>query len=163
VIVRLATSADRAPLAQIFHDMETYYEGHKAVSVAVAEAALDRFVFAPGSGIQVMVAEERGRFVAMATFSTMFPSQDLTGGLFVKDIYVIAAARHRGLGEALLRAIARHALDRGVTRIDWGVQETNAPAVALYERIGARVKEGTRYMRLEGAALERLASDDPTA
>jgi hypothetical protein len=35
--------------------------------------------------------------------------------------------------------------------------------VALYERIGARVKEGTRYMRLEGAALERLASDDPTA
>jgi ribosomal protein S18 acetylase RimI-like enzyme len=163
VIVRLATSADRAPLAELFHDMEAYYEGAKAVSVAVAEAALDRFVFAPGSGIQVMVAEERGRFVAMATFSTMFPSQDLTGGLFVKDIYVAAAARNRRLGEALLRAIARHARDRGLTRIDWAAQETNAPAMALYTRVGARAKEGTRYMRLEGPALDSLASDDPTA
>jgi GNAT superfamily N-acetyltransferase len=161
VIVRLATSADRAPLAGLFHDMEAYYEGTKAVSVAVAAAALDRFVFAPGSGVQVMVAEEGGRFVAMASFSTTFPSQDLTGGLFVKDVYVVAAARNRGLGEVLLRAIARHARDRGVTRIDWAVQETNAPAVALYERIGARAKEGTRYMRLEGPALDRLAADDP--
>jgi ribosomal protein S18 acetylase RimI-like enzyme len=161
ITVRLATPADRAPLARIFQEMETYYEGHNAVSVAVAEAALDRFVFAPGSGVQVMVAEEDGRFVAMASFSATFPSQDLTGGLFVKDVYVAAPARNRRVGEALLRAIARHALDRGVTRIDWGVQKTNAPAVALYERVGARVKQGTRYMRLEGAALERLAADDP--
>jgi ribosomal protein S18 acetylase RimI-like enzyme len=163
ITVRLATSADRAPLARIFHDMEAYYEGAKAVSVAVAEAALDRFVFTPGSGVQVMVAEEGGRFVAMASFSTTFPSQDLTGGLFVKDVYVAVGARNRRLGEALLRAIARHARDRGVTRIDWGVQETNAPAMALYERIGARVKEGTHYMRLEGPALDRLAADDRAA
>jgi ribosomal protein S18 acetylase RimI-like enzyme len=163
ITVRLATPADRAPLAQIFHDMEAYYEGASAVSVAVAVAALDRFVFAPGSGIRVMVAEEGGRFVAMASFSTTFPSQDLTGGLFVKDIYVAVGARNRGVGELLLRAIARHARERGVTRIDWAVQATNAPAVALYERIGARAKEGTRYMRLEGAALEKLAADDPAA
>src|SRR5262245_47093924 len=106
--VRLATPADRAPLAQIFHDMETYYEGHKAVSVAVAEAALDRFVF-----------------------------------------------------PTILRAVVRHARERGITRIDWAVQVTNAPAVALYERVGARMKEGTRYMRLEGEALEKLATEDP--
>jgi GNAT superfamily N-acetyltransferase len=131
ITIRLATPADRAPLARIFHDMEVYYEGHKAVSVAVAEAALDRFVFASSSAVQVMVAEEGGRFVAMASFSATFPSQDLTGGLFLKDVYVTAPARNRRLGEALLRAIARHALDRGITRIDWGVQATNAPAVAL--------------------------------
>jgi ribosomal protein S18 acetylase RimI-like enzyme len=55
---------------------------------------------------------------------------------WLEDIYVQAAARRHGLGRALLAAGLARARERGARRIELDTNETNAPALALYESLG---------------------------
>jgi len=52
---------------------------------------------------------------------------------------VVPAARRRGVGLALGAAALRLAADRGAARVTVGVDERNAPAIRLYERLGFAV------------------------
>jgi ribosomal protein S18 acetylase RimI-like enzyme len=54
----------------------------------------------------------------------------------LEDLYVDDAARGRGLGEALVNAALERARSRGCGRIELDVNDANAPALALYERLG---------------------------
>jgi len=42
--------------------------------------------------------------------------------------------------------------------MEWRVLDWNAPAIAFYQGLGARLAPEWRDCRLEGQALERLAS-----
>jgi ribosomal protein S18 acetylase RimI-like enzyme len=78
---------------------------------------------------------------------------------WVDAVFVSAAARSRGVGTALLRAVARLAVARGCTRVNWNTGRDNTAALALYRRIGARVWEDVVSLRLDGDALTRLAAE----
>lgn len=58
-------------------------------------------------------------------------------------IGVIAAFRGRGIGTRLVAATLERARATGLTRIQLDVRERNAPAIALYEKLGF-VAEGVR-------------------
>jgi ribosomal protein S18 acetylase RimI-like enzyme len=60
---------------------------------------------------------------------------------FVKDIVVHETWRRHGLGEALLRLAFRTFQARGATGVDLKVQDQNAAAIRLYERVGMRTVE----------------------
>jgi GNAT superfamily N-acetyltransferase len=78
-------------------------------------------------------------------------------GLYLEDLFVLPAWRGRGVGRALLRELARIAVERGCGRMEWSVLDWNEPAIGFYERLGAvAMKEWTVY-RLTGEALTRLA------
>jgi ribosomal protein S18 acetylase RimI-like enzyme len=71
----------------------------------------------------------------------------------LEDLYVEDAARGRGLGEALVHSAVERARERGCRRIELDVNDANAPASALYERLGfsSYVEElggHNRFMRL---------------
>ncbi|HEX6457581.1 MAG TPA: GNAT family N-acetyltransferase [Thermoleophilaceae bacterium] len=71
----------------------------------------------------------------------------------LEDLYVEDAARGRGLGAELVRAAAGRARERGCRRLELDVNDANAPALALYERLGfsSYVEEldgHNRFMRL---------------
>ncbi len=55
------------------------------------------------------------------------------------NVAVAPERRGRGLGEALLVHVLRHAKAQGATGIHLEVRETNAPAITLYLRYGFRV------------------------
>ena len=63
------------------------------------------------------------------------------GGSDVARLYSIAvadAARGRGIGEALVRAVERAARAQGCKRLRLEVRQDNAGAIRLYERLGYR-------------------------
>ncbi|TPW27848.1 N-acetylglutaminylglutamine synthetase [Martelella alba] len=47
-------------------------------------------------------------------------------------------ARHRGIGEALVRRLAEHFIARGAAYLDLSVLHDNDPAIGLYEKLGFR-------------------------
>ena len=55
---------------------------------------------------------------------------------WLEDLYVRDDARGAGLGVALVEAAAERARGRGCRRIELDVAAGNAPARALYERLG---------------------------
>lgn len=91
------------------------------------------------------------------------------------SMWVDPAARGRGVARALIQAVGAWGLERGVIDVYLFVQEANAPALRLYERVGFR-RTGAREAMPTGrpgfklllrasaaalAALDGAGSADP--
>jgi ribosomal protein S18 acetylase RimI-like enzyme len=73
------------------------------------------------------------------------------------DLYVEAPWRSRGIGRALVIAVARETVRRGLTCLEWGVRGRNTRAKRFYRRLGARISDA-RVAVLLGRALTALAA-----
>jgi GNAT superfamily N-acetyltransferase len=82
-------------------------------------------------------------------------------GLYLEDIYVRPEARGEGVGGALLRHLARLAVERGCARMEWAALEWNEPAIRFYEGLGAEKLDDWRLFRLSGEALRQVAEPPP--
>ncbi len=133
---RLATPDDVPALAALFVEMLRYYDDPPS-DEAEAAAALRRHVFAPASGIELLVAESAGRLVGFATLSPLFPIDGVGSALYMKELFVSGAVRSSGVGRRLLVGVARLARDRGHARVNWSAAADNPRAIRFYEGIGA--------------------------
>lgn len=80
-------------------------------------------------------------------------------GIYLEDLFVPEEHRGTGLGKLLLATLARLAVERGATRLEWQVLDWNQPSIDFYEGIGADVKRDWLPCRLDGDALSSLAAD----
>ena len=87
----------------------------------------------------------------------LYPAPGPAGQLFMKDIFTLAEARGRGIGQALMAFLAKLAIPRGCSRFDWTAETDNPDAVDFYDRLGARRVAEKVYYRFEGEALKELA------
>jgi diamine N-acetyltransferase len=97
-----------------------------------------------------------------AGFALTYPSYStfLTGwGVFLEDLFVRPEFRKRGVGLALLRAVARDTLRLGGRRLEWNVLTWNRLALDFYRKIGAEPMSDWQLMRLSGPALESMAGE----
>lgn len=69
--------------------------------------------------------------------------QDLCGEASIDKVMTAPAFRRRGVAEALLREAFREGARRGIAAYTLEVRVGNAPAIALYEKLGF-VSEGVR-------------------
>jgi GNAT superfamily N-acetyltransferase len=105
-----------------------------------------------------LVAEEDGAVVGFALGFFTFSTFRTKACLHLEDLFVREDRRGRGHGLALLRAVAKEAVRRGCARLGWNVLDWNAPAIAFYERQGARLLHDWRSCRLDGDALREMAA-----
>ena len=108
--------------------------------------------------LEAFVAELDERIEGMAIFweglGSSFRARPF---LFLEDLVVSAAARSRGVGEALMAALAREGVARGCLRLEWAVLDWNVDAIRFYRRIGAGLqKDWVRYC-LDEEAMKNLA------
>ena len=108
---------------------------------------------------QVAVLPDR-RIVGYALYHFTYSSFRTNQRMWLEDLFVEEAARGTGAGDALMRAFAADALERGCHRVDWHVLEWN-PARGFYERLGARRSDdGMLQYGLDAAAMKRLLGRD---
>lgn len=58
-------------------------------------------------------------------------------GIYLEDLYVIPAFRGKGYGKALLRELARIAVERGCGRLEWWCLDWNKASIGFYLSLGA--------------------------
>jgi len=91
---------------------------------------------------QVLMGGERPVFAAVRLEPSPAPLAAVARGVVVEDQLVVTAVtvdeayRRRGLGTAVMVALGRWGLARGATSCLLQVAAPNAPALALYERLG---------------------------
>ncbi|MEK9864339.1 MAG: GNAT family N-acetyltransferase, partial [Verrucomicrobiota bacterium] len=78
-------------------------------------------------------------------------------GLYLEDIFIRPNHRGKGIGKALLKHLARLALERGCARFEWVVLDWNTPAIEFYQGLGASVLEDWKVCRMERESIEQLA------
>jgi len=124
---------------------------------AFTAAAVRRDGLGRRRAFSALVAELDRRIVGYAAFATTYNTDIAARELWMHDLYVIPRARSRGVGRALVRAVAREAMRRGLRRLGWGVRGTNAGAMRFYRRLGAHISQ-TRSVALLAGPLARLAA-----
>ena len=107
---------------------------------------------------EVLFAYGSGTPVGFALFYHNYSTFLTKRGLFLEDLFVIPEARGKGVGYALLSALADLALSRDCARMEWSVLRWNQLAIDFYLRIGAVPLEDWATYRLIGEPLQRLAA-----
>jgi ribosomal protein S18 acetylase RimI-like enzyme len=141
VEVTRAAQADLDDLARLALEMEAHYGATDLQPHAVARERIADAVFGSQPQALAFIARIGAAAAGMAFLSFLFPTTNFRPGLFIKDIYVSADMRRRGVGRQILRAVGRFARDEGYTRIDWTADAGNDVAVRLYDSLGARDPE----------------------
>ena len=66
--------------------------------------------------------------------------------------------RGKGYGKALLRALAKLAVERDCARVEWSVLNWNTPSIEFYKSLGAKPMDEWTVYRLTDDALTKLAA-----
>lgn len=125
----------------------------------VTEERIATAFFAEGSFAEGLIALMSGEVVGYAFFFPYFASFRGQRGFYLEDIYVTEVARRHGVGEAMLRELARLATARGYERIDFVVLDWNTPAMNFYKKLGAEMDLSERRFRFTDEAFQRLSDD----
>ena len=105
----------------------------------------------------MIIASIDGEPLGFALFFHNYSTFLAQRGIYLEDLFVIPAARGKGVGFALLSHLARIALERDCGRLEWAVLDWNQLAIDFYKRIGAKPLDDWTTFRMTGDALEQLA------
>jgi GNAT superfamily N-acetyltransferase len=125
--------------------------------VVLTEQDVHRDLCGPRPYAEAVIAREGAEPVGFALWFHNYSTFAGRPGLYLEDLFVRPAFRGRGYGEALLRYLARVALDRGCARFEWSVLDWNEPALAFYRKLGAVPMDEWTVQRVSGEALAALA------
>ena len=106
---------------------------------------------------EVIFACEDGREVGFALFFHNFSTFLGRAGIYLEDLYVLEEFRGRGCGRALLKELARIAVERGCGRLEWACLDWNQPSIDFYLSLHAVPMEEWTVYRVAGEELKRLA------
>jgi len=153
-MIRAATVSDVPAIYSMLRESAIDQNGLEHLCVDEGRLRQDGFGASPR--FWVLIAEEAGKPIGLALYFFIYSTWSSRIGLYLEDLYVAPEFRRRGIGRALMRQLARVALENGGNGMIWLVFRDN-PAVKLYERVGAEEMENTMPMRVLGDALKELA------
>ena len=153
--IRSAEPADVAAIVALMHEFAVF-EG-LLNHFEMTEERLSQVLFREGTFVSALVAEADGRLCAYSIFYPNFASFRGQLGMYLEDIFITADHRGRGIGDAMLREIARIASERGFERIDFQVLDWNRSAIDFYESLGAVGDDIERHFKFTDQAFADLA------
>ena len=157
-MIRLATVDDVALILELIRGLADYE--HLLHEVVATEDDLRRTLFGPRPCAEVLIADDdAGAAAGFALFFTSYSTFLGRPGIYLEDLFVRPTARGRGVGRALMIAIAKLAVERGCGRFEWAVLDWNVDAIGFYRALGAIGMDAWRVQRVTGDALVKLAAE----
>jgi GNAT superfamily N-acetyltransferase len=153
--IRPATPADVPTILRFIHELATYEREPDAVVATEADLLRDGWGSTPR--FTALIADFNGEPAGFALYFTSYSTWRGHHGIRLEDLYVTPSLRGKGIGKALLAKLAAIAVEQGCPRLEWDVLDWNAPAIAVYEAIGANILTEWRIMRLADGPLKNLA------
>lgn len=151
---RFATAADCPLILQFIKELAEYE--NMLSEVVATEALLEEWIFKQRKA-EVLFALEGGTEVGFALFFHNFSTFLGRAGLYLEDLYVKPGHRGQGYGKALLRQLAKIAVERGCGRLEWWCLDWNRPSIDFYLSLGAQAMDEWTVYRLDGQTLTDFA------
>lgn len=124
--------------------------------VVADEVTLHHSLFVERSA-EVIFAEEDGVVIGFALFFHNFSTFVGRKGLYLEDLFIVPEKRGKGYGKALLKYLAKLAVERNCGRMEWICLDWNQPAIKVYRSIGAVPMDEWTVQRLGEQALKHFA------
>ena len=155
--IRDTTVEDSELILNFIKELAEYEQlSHEVVATI---ETLRETLFGEKAYAEVVIGEFEGVPVGYALFFYNFSTFTGRPGIYLEDIYVDKEMRGKGFGKCLLAYIAKLAVERNCTRVDWSVLDWNEPSIQFYRSIGAIPMEAWTVQRLHGDALLSFAGE----
>ena len=125
--------------------------------VIATEELLTEWIFDKNKAEVIFICEngvEAGFALFFHNFSTFLGR----AGLYLEDLFVKQEFRGRGYGKALLKQLAKIAVERGCGRLEWWCLDWNKPSIDFYKSMGAVAMDEWTTYRIAGDTLTDLAN-----
>ena len=124
--------------------------------VVADEATIHHSLFVERSA-EVVFGEEDGTVVGFALFFHNFSTFVGRKGMYLEDLFILPEKRGLGYGKALLKYVAKLAVERNCGRMEWICLDWNESALSIYRSIGAAPLSDWTVQRLDEQALIQFA------
>jgi len=153
--IQALTPAQTPTLCDLIRELAVF-ERLEHEMKATPELLHDSFFGAqPAAGALLAFCD--GAAVGYAIYFFTFSSFVGRRGLWLEDVYVRPAFRRRGIGRALIDAVARIGVERNCGRFEWTALDWNENALSFYRRLGARTLDDWVLLRMDAAGLRQIA------
>ncbi len=152
--LRFATENDTKAILDFIKGLADYEK--MSDDVVATEELLKEWIFEKKKA-EVILAEAEGTEVGFALFFHNFSTFLGRAGIHLEDLYVKPEYRGKGYGKALLKEVARIAVERECGRLEWSCLDWNQPSIDFYLSLGAKPMDGWTDYRVTGETLVELA------
>lgn len=156
-VVRQAQPEEAGAVAALINAINSL-DGNAPV-VPMTAAIVRRDLLGPAPRAILLVAEHDGMLAGFATGTQIYDATRAADAMMLLDLFVAPPARRRGIGRALMAALAAEAKRRGALCLWWGVDEGDDEAMLFYRAIGARSEGRFSSEILVGPDFEHLAGE----
>ena len=155
--IHLATRNDVQQLLSLIRQLAAYEK--KADKVVTTEADLLRDGFGPQPKFRALIAEWNSTPAGYASFFYFYSTYQGRPALFIEDLFVLDHFRNKGIGKALLAAVAKLGVEENCFGLRWEVLDWNRAAIEFYERLGATFLRERQVVAFDDESMRRMASD----
>ncbi|CAN5676226.1 GNAT family N-acetyltransferase [soil metagenome] len=124
----------------------------------ITEEKLYEALFGDNGFVECLFVTSDETPIAYALFYLNFSSFRGQTGVYLEDIFIKKDFRKHGIGEMMLKQIARTGRENGAVRMDFQVLDWNTPAINFYKKHGAVMDESERHFKFTDEAFENLAA-----
>ncbi|MDD4509119.1 MAG: GNAT family N-acetyltransferase [Eubacteriaceae bacterium] len=153
---RYATESDVPKILYFIKELASYE--HMLDEVVATEELLQEWIFKHKKA-EVIFAIENEEEIGFALFFHNFSTFLGRSGVYLEDLYVKPECRGKGYGKAVLKELARIAVERGCGRLEWWCLDWNKPSIDFYLSLGAEPMKDWTVYRATGETLDKLASE----
>ena len=153
VQVRAAGRADAAAVAGMATALSRAEGGFPS---RFTEATYLRDGFGPEPAFKALVAERDGDLVGYAVYYTGYDTDTATRGVYLADLFVHERVRRRGVGRALVGAVAETCRASGGRWMFWSVLRHNKVGRRFYKALAPELKD-VLVCAAFGRTFDRLA------
>lgn len=109
--------------------------------------------------VKVLFPEVDGKIIGFVLYFFNFSTFEGRAGLYIEDIFIDDKYRARGYGKVIFKELAKIALEKGCSRMEWVCLDWNETAISFYKKMGAfPMDEWTTY-RMEVTEIRRLSNE----
>jgi len=153
--IRTAVATDTGVLLSFIKDLAIYEKAEH--EVLATEESIKASMFAENSQVFGLICELDGVAIGSAIYFYNYSTWLAKSGLYLEDLYVAPQYRGKGAGLALLKAMAKIAINKDCARFEWSCLDWNTPSRDFYASIGSKAQEEWVSYRMTGQTLVDFA------
>ena len=164
--IRSAIPDDAQEILNMIIELADYEKSAHEVTATAEDIHKSFFTAKPS--VYCEIVEDLGDndntvIVGLAVWFLNYSTWQGKHGIYLEDLYIRPKYRGKGYGKSLLQHLAAKCIANGYGRFQWWVLDWNSPSIEFYRSVGAKSMDEWTVFRVDGEALNALATSPTPA